>query len=135
MCKHAWCTHTPERRPASAKGSENGLQACMCMVQARVLEGIAGLQRSQVVCWHVCTATLVLQVQKSKAGTGRVVGFRELGLVNAFTMEASFAGAAVGKYAKQHFNAGVMSAGLALSGGHARLSVSSGSSTTGCHAT
>jgi hypothetical protein len=51
---------------------------------------------------------LVAQVQKSKAGTGRVVGFRELGLVNAFTMEASFAGAAVGKYAKQHFNAGVM---------------------------
>jgi len=47
-----------------------------------------------------------LQVQKSKAGTGRVVGFRELGLVNAFTMEASFAGAAVGKYAKQHFNTG-----------------------------
>lgn len=48
-----------------------------------------------------------VQVQKSKAGTGRVVGFRELGLVNAFTMEASFAGAAVGKYAKQHFNTGV----------------------------
>lgn len=58
VCKHAWCTHTPERRPASAKGSENGLQACMCIVQARVLEGIAGLQRSQVVRWHVCTATL-----------------------------------------------------------------------------
>jgi hypothetical protein len=36
-----------------------------------------------------------------------VVGFRELGLVNAYTMEASFAGAAVGKYAKQHFNTGV----------------------------
>jgi hypothetical protein len=48
----------------------------------------------------------VTQVQKSKAGTGRVVGFRELGLVNAYTMEASFAGAAVGKHAKQHFNTG-----------------------------
>ena len=47
-----------------------------------------------------------MQVQKSKAGTGRVVGFRELGLVNAYTMEASFAGAAVGKHAKQHFNTG-----------------------------
>lgn len=47
-----------------------------------------------------------MQVQKSKAGTGRVVGFRELGLVNAYTMEASFAGAAVDKYAKQHFNTG-----------------------------
>lgn len=57
-------------------------------------------------------ATLVLllaaalQVQKSKAGTGRVVGFRELGLVNAYTIEASFCGASVGKYAKQHFNTG-----------------------------
>lgn len=46
------------------------------------------------------------QVQKSKAGTGRVVGFRELGLVNAFTIEASFCGAAVGRYAKQHYNTG-----------------------------
>jgi hypothetical protein len=49
---------------------------------------------------------LLLQVQKSKAGTGRVVGFRELGLVNAYTIEASFCGASVGKYAKQHFNTG-----------------------------
>ncbi|KAF6257038.1 flagellar/basal body protein, partial [Scenedesmus sp. NREL 46B-D3] len=46
------------------------------------------------------------KVQKSKAGTGRVVGFRELGLVNAYTIEASFCGASVGKYAKQHFNTG-----------------------------
>lgn len=29
-----------------------------------------------------------------------------MGLVNAFTLEASFAGAAVGKHAKQHFNTG-----------------------------
>jgi hypothetical protein len=59
-----------------------------------------------VVCgaWWCFTC---LQVQKSKAGTGRVVGFRELGLVNAYTMEASFAGAAVGKHAKQHFNTGI----------------------------
>jgi hypothetical protein len=64
---------------------------------------------------HCCCTRIVLccaglipssKVQKSKAGTGRVVGFRELGLVNAYTMEASFAGAAVGKYAKQHFNTG-----------------------------
>lgn len=53
-----------------------------------------------------------LQVQKSKSGTGRVVGFRELGLVNAYTMEASFAGAAVGKYAKQHFNTGELAAAV-----------------------
>jgi hypothetical protein len=38
------------------------------------------------------------------------VGFRELGLVNAFTMEASFCGAAAGKHAKQHFNAGACTA-------------------------
>lgn len=46
------------------------------------------------------------QVQKSKAGTGRVVAFRELGLVNAFTLEASFAGPAAGKGAGRHFNTG-----------------------------
>jgi hypothetical protein len=54
----------------------------------------------------LCFGCLPLQVQKSKAGTGRVVGFRELGLANAYTIEASFCGASVGKYAKQHFNTG-----------------------------
>jgi hypothetical protein len=53
---------------------------------------------------------VLLQVQKSKAGTGRVVGFRELGLANAYTIEASFCGASVGKYAKQHFNTGGLGA-------------------------
>lgn len=39
------------------------------------------------------------KVQKSKESTARVVGWRELGLVNSFTLEASFAGASTGKYA------------------------------------
>jgi hypothetical protein len=46
------------------------------------------------------------QVQKSKAGTSRVVAFRELGLTNAFTLEASFCGPSRGRRAGQHFNAG-----------------------------
>jgi len=45
-----------------------------------------------------------MQVQKSKAGTGRVVSFRELGLVNAYTLEASFCGPATGPHARHHFN-------------------------------
>lgn len=45
------------------------------------------------------------KVQKSKGGTGRVVGFRELGLVNSFTLEASFCGASTGRWADLHFNA------------------------------
>ncbi|GAX77932.1 hypothetical protein CEUSTIGMA_g5374.t1 [Chlamydomonas eustigma] len=44
------------------------------------------------------------RVQKSKAGTGRVVGFKELGLVNSYTLEASFCGASEGKLAGFHFN-------------------------------
>ncbi|WIA38712.1 hypothetical protein OEZ86_002012 [Tetradesmus obliquus] len=56
------------------------------------------------------------KVQKSKAGTGRVVGFRELGLVNAYTIEASFCGASVGKYAKQHFNTGTTQSAAAAAG-------------------
>ncbi|EFJ49798.1 hypothetical protein VOLCADRAFT_59220 [Volvox carteri f. nagariensis] len=43
------------------------------------------------------------KVQKSKSGTSRVVGFRELGLVNSFTVEASFAGPISGRWARQHF--------------------------------
>lgn len=47
-------------------------------------------------CCYAC-----LQVQASKSGTGRVVGFRELGLVNAFTIEASFCGpCAYGEWTK-----------------------------------
>ena len=33
-----------------------------------------------------------------------MVGFKELGLVNSFTLEASFCGAAVGRWAGQHFS-------------------------------
>mmetsp|Transcript_14003 Transcript_14003/g.21827 ORF Transcript_14003/g.21827 Transcript_14003/m.21827 type:complete len:119 (+) Transcript_14003:1844-2200(+) len=43
-------------------------------------------------------------VQKSKEGTGRVVGWKELGIMNSFTLEASFCGADFGKYANLHFN-------------------------------
>ena len=43
-------------------------------------------------------------VQKSKEGTGRVVGWKELGIQNSFTLEASFCGSDFGKYADLHFN-------------------------------
>ena len=39
------------------------------------------------------------KVSRSKHGTGRVVGWREFGLVNCFTLEASFAGSLVGDVA------------------------------------
>jgi hypothetical protein len=59
-----------------------------------------------------------LQVQKSKAGTGRVVAFRELSIANAFTLEASFAGPATGPAPRAHFNAGDLEdMGAALVGG------------------
>lgn len=55
------------------------------------------------------------KVSKGKFGTGRVVGWRELGLVNAFTLEASFAGASGGRWARQHFHTGHLEAmGAAL---------------------
>lgn len=43
-------------------------------------------------------------VQKAKEGTGRVVGWKELGVQNSYTLEASFCGADFGKYADLHFN-------------------------------
>lgn len=46
----------------------------------------------------------VFKVQRSKAGTGRVVGFKTLGLVNSFTLEASFCGSTTGAFAGLHFN-------------------------------
>ena len=43
-------------------------------------------------------------VQKSKESTARVVIWRELGIQNSFTLEASFCGADFGKHADLHFN-------------------------------
>lgn len=39
-------------------------------------------------------------VQKSKEGCGRVVVWRELGVQNSYTLEASFCGSDFGKYAE-----------------------------------
>lgn len=43
------------------------------------------------------------KIQKSKESTARVVAYRELGLINSFTLEASFCGADFGALAEQHF--------------------------------
>ena len=40
-----------------------------------------------------------LQVQKKKEGTGRIVMWQQMGILNSFTMEATFAG-----YNNVHFN-------------------------------
>jgi cytosolic carboxypeptidase protein 2/3 len=42
-------------------------------------------------------------VQKSKEATARIALFKELKIPNVFTMESSFAGMDVGKYAGMHF--------------------------------
>jgi hypothetical protein len=43
-------------------------------------------------------------VQKSKEATMRVVVWKEMGIQNSYTLEASFCGADFGKYADLHFN-------------------------------
>eukprot|EP00698_Gefionella_okellyi_P012506 TRINITY_DN3376_c0_g1_i1.p1 TRINITY_DN3376_c0_g1~~TRINITY_DN3376_c0_g1_i1.p1 ORF type:complete len:976 (-),score=156.11 TRINITY_DN3376_c0_g1_i1:4-2508(-) len=43
------------------------------------------------------------RVQKAKESTARVVAWRELGVMNSFTMEASFAGANFGRSVNHHF--------------------------------
>lgn len=43
-------------------------------------------------------------VQKAKESTARVVVWKELGVTNSFTIEASFCGPDFGKYADLHFN-------------------------------
>lgn len=47
-------------------------------------------------------------VQRSKEGTGRVVGWKELAITNSFTIEASFCGPDFGKYANLHFNTSML---------------------------
>ena len=43
-------------------------------------------------------------VQKAKESTARVAVWKELGITNTFTLEASFCGADQGKFADYHFN-------------------------------
>ena len=43
------------------------------------------------------------KVQRSKESTARVVVFKQLGILNSLTMEASFAGANFGRHAGVHF--------------------------------
>ena len=43
-------------------------------------------------------------IHKSKESTGRVVVFREYGIVNSFTLECSFCGPNIGINKDIHFN-------------------------------
>ena len=61
-------------------------------------------KQAEVFCYLDCA----FSVQKSKEGTGRVVGWKELGILNSFTLEASFCGSDFGKYADLHFNTSIL---------------------------
>jgi len=49
-------------------------------------------------------ASCCFKVPKAKEGTARVVAYRELGISNAYTVEASFCGADFGPFASTHFS-------------------------------
>lgn len=49
-------------------------------------------------------ADCVFGLQKAKESTARVVLYKEFGIINSFTMEASFCGSNFGKHADFHFN-------------------------------
>jgi hypothetical protein len=87
-------------------GSVGGLPGVPARHQERLFPLMLGLNARGLFSYRSCS----FKVQTSKAGTGRVVSFRELGLAAAYTLEASFAGAgagaAAGQYAGQHFNTG-----------------------------
>eukprot|EP00775_Hariotina_reticulata_P008712 gene8712-8893_t len=83
-------------------GSVGGVPGVPVKQQERILPLMLAINAPDLFSYPSCN----FKVQKSKAGTGRVVGFRELGLVNAFTMEASFAGPSGGELAGHHYNTG-----------------------------
>ena len=43
-------------------------------------------------------------VQKGKESTARIVIWREIGLINSYTLESSFCGSDFGKHCDFHFN-------------------------------
>jgi hypothetical protein len=86
------CTPLP---PACLSGSRGGALDVPTRLQERVLPLLLHQALPDVFSYRRCN----FRVQDAKAGTGRVVGFRELGLANALTIEASFAGASSGRWA------------------------------------
>jgi hypothetical protein len=47
-------------------------------------------------------------VQKSKESTARVVGWKEMGITNCYTLESSFCGSDFGKHQDLHFNTNML---------------------------
>ena len=43
-------------------------------------------------------------IQKIKEGAGRVVIYKEIGIINSYTLECSFCGCSKGLYKDFHFN-------------------------------
>ncbi len=79
-------------RPAGSKGAATDVPL---KLQERVYPMMLHQALPDVFSYRRCN----FKVQDAKSGTGRVVAFRELGLANAFTLEASFAGASTGRWA------------------------------------
>lgn len=67
-------------------------------VQQKIFPGLL-CRSSQCFCFDDCC----FKMQKCKESTARVVAYRELAIVNSFTLEASFCGADFGSLADQHF--------------------------------
>ena len=53
-------------------------------------------------------ADCAFAVQKSKESTARVVGWKELGITNCYTLESTFCGSDFGKYQDLHFNTNML---------------------------
>ena len=61
-------------------------------------------RNSQAFSFSDCS----FKIQRSKESTARVVGYKQLGIQNSLTMEASFAGANFGRYAGVHFTPAIL---------------------------
>lgn len=55
---------------------------------------------SEIFSFNDC----VFGIQKSKEATARIVIWREMGIINSYTLEASFCGSDFGRHADFHFN-------------------------------
>uniref|UniRef100_A0A6U2EXJ2 Peptidase M14 domain-containing protein n=1 Tax=Chlamydomonas euryale TaxID=1486919 RepID=A0A6U2EXJ2_9CHLO len=82
-------------------GSHGVLPTAPVRMQEKLIPLLLQANAPDLFMYNGCN----FKVQKSKGGTGRVVSFRELGLANGFTMEASFCGSgSTGRWAGLHFS-------------------------------
>jgi hypothetical protein len=93
ICSFKWVNLCHYNMPLYDRDGYNSV-VVQGRLQEKVFPKILSENYPEAFCFQECN----FKVQRSKESTARVVVWRELGLANSFTLEASFAGPSEGAH-------------------------------------